>query len=363
MKKICYDRVLPENLSLSRRTIKRPGIFTTRLIAPLHRQWINGTSLRVRFMGGTLDQHEIVKQEAKWWERCANIHFLFNEHPQAEIRITFDENDGAWSYIGTECASIPLDQPTMNLGFLDPGTAAHEFGHAIGLAHEHQNPEGGIQWNVPVVMRDLKGPPNYWDEETIRYNVLEKYEQDQIKGTQFDPASIMCYAFPEEWTLNHVKTGWNTTLSDMDKNFIGSSSMYPIPVAPPEPPTVPNEPDVTKPTPPTPPSKSKKLTLNHARRTMATIRKPGEEDVFYFDADKPASYKIDTRGNTNVAMRLFGPDSLTHLVAEDDDSGIDENAMIVLNLQPGRYFVQIRHSDIANGTGHYTVKAFQHPLK
>jgi len=35
----------------------------------------------------------------------------------------------------------------MNLGFLDGGTAAHEFGHAIGLAHEHQNPAGGIQWN------------------------------------------------------------------------------------------------------------------------------------------------------------------------------------------------------------------------
>jgi hypothetical protein len=32
----------------------------------------------------------------------------------------------------------------MNLGFLDDGTAAHEFGHAIGLAHEHQNPREAL---------------------------------------------------------------------------------------------------------------------------------------------------------------------------------------------------------------------------
>jgi len=28
----------------------------------------------------------------------------------------------------------------MNLGFLDGGTTGHEFGRAIGLAHEHSSP-------------------------------------------------------------------------------------------------------------------------------------------------------------------------------------------------------------------------------
>src|SRR5918996_1323955 len=79
--------------------------------------------------------------------------------------------------------------------FLDGGTAAHEFGHAIGLAHEHQNPAGGIEWNEEVVLRDLSGPPNSWTPEQIRHNVLEKYRADQIRGTDFDRDSIMLYFF------------------------------------------------------------------------------------------------------------------------------------------------------------------------
>ena len=36
----------------------------------------------------------------------------------------------------------------MNLGFVDRATVLHEFGHAIGLIHEHQSPfKGGFQWN------------------------------------------------------------------------------------------------------------------------------------------------------------------------------------------------------------------------
>ena len=42
--------------------------------------------------------------------------------------LTFDSHDGVWSYIGTDRRSIPLNEATMNLGFLDGGTAAHEFG-------------------------------------------------------------------------------------------------------------------------------------------------------------------------------------------------------------------------------------------
>ena len=65
---------------------------------------------------------------------------------------------------------------------------------------------------------------------------------------------------------------------------------------------------------------------------------------------------IDTRGPTDVVMKLFGPNSQTALIAEDDDSGIDTNARIVADLVEGSYFVQIRHWNRASGMGNYTVK-------
>ena len=100
--------------------------------------------------------------QAGWWTPHVNLTFVESTDNDAEIRVAFDPSDGAWSYIGTDCRSIPANQPTMNLGFEDGGTAAHEFGHAIGLGHEHQNPQGGIEWNEPEVIRDLSGPPNSW---------------------------------------------------------------------------------------------------------------------------------------------------------------------------------------------------------
>ena len=136
-------------------------------------------------------------------------------------------SDGAWSYVGTDCRGIPVNQPTMNLGFLDGGTTAHEFGHAIGLAHEHQNPRGGIQWNEQVVIQELAKSPNFWDEETARHNVIRKYSIDQINGTDFDPDSIMLYFFPASWTLNGIATKANEVLSTIDKQFIAGAKMYP----------------------------------------------------------------------------------------------------------------------------------------
>jgi hypothetical protein len=141
--------------------------------------------------------------------------------------LTVDSHDGAWSYIGTDCRSIPLNEATMNLGFLDGGSAAHEFGHAIGLAHEHQNPAGGIQWNEEVVIGECAKSPNFWDEETTPHNVLREYSVDQINGTAFDPESMMLYFLPASWTLNGIGTEANEVLSRLGKEFIAGAKMYP----------------------------------------------------------------------------------------------------------------------------------------
>jgi hypothetical protein len=55
-------------------------------------------------------------------------------------------------------------------------------------------------------------------------------------------------------------------------------------------------------------------------------------------------------------MKLFGPNSQTALIAEDDDSGVDTNARLVTALIEGEYFVQIRHWNRDSGMGSYTVK-------
>ena len=133
--KVCFDRVLPRDLMRGQLTVSHAG--RVRAISPIGKKWMNGVQLHVRFLGGTPAQQEIAQKEAEWWAQVANLSFAFDNASTAQIRISFDENDGAWSYIGTDCQGIPLNEATMNLGFLDPGTAAHEFGHAIGLAHEH----------------------------------------------------------------------------------------------------------------------------------------------------------------------------------------------------------------------------------
>lgn len=332
--KVCIDRVLPAQEMRPQSTMRRGG--RVRAIMPIGKLWMNGTTLRVRFMGGTAAEQATAREQAAWWTQHANLHFDFNNAPDAEIRISFDQNDGAWSYVGTDNRGIPKNQPTMNLGFLDGGTAGHEFGHAIGLAHEHQNPAGGMRWNEAKVIQDLSGPPNNWDEATIRHNVLHKYTVDQIKGTQFDPHSIMLYFFPASWTTNGVGTKANEVLSSLDKAFIASAEAYPK--------TAPTVAD------------AKELKVNAKTRTSASIGKAGEEDLFKFNIATAGRYIIDTRGPTDVVMKLYGPNSQTALIAEDDDSGLDTNASIAADLMPGIYYAQVRHYNRASGMGKYTIK-------
>lgn len=331
---VCTQRVLPAELMRFQPTESHQG--RPRAIAVLGKLWMNGSTLRVRFMGGTPEQQAKVREQAAWWTLHANLTFDFNNAPDAEIRVAFDPAKGAWSYVGTDCRGIPMDQPTMNLGFMDGGTVAHEFGHAIGLMHEHQNPAGGIEWNEAAVIHDLSGPPNNWSEATIRHNVLNKYRVDQINGTAFDPDSVMLYFFPSTWVKSGVGTHANPTLSANDKAFIGSARAYPKAA-----PKVVN---------------AKEIKVGATRRTSASIGQFGEEDLFQFSVADGGGHIVDTRGSTDVVMKLFGPDSPTAVIAEDDDSGVDTNALIRANLIPGRYYVQVRHYNRANGVGKYTVK-------
>ncbi|GAB3062431.1 hypothetical protein GCM10027053_26110 [Intrasporangium mesophilum] len=228
---LCFDQILPRDLMRPRRRTRGPS-GADRAISPIGKTWVNGTLLRVRFLGGTPSQRATAREQAGWWQEACNIMFDFGDHHDADIRVSFDPDDGAWSYVGTDNRVIPADQATMNLGFLDGGTAGHQFGHAIGLAHEHSNPQTSVQWNEPVVIHALGGPPNFWDEAQVRHNFFSKYAFDHVNGTMFDPESIMIYAFPASWTINGVGADANDVLSKLDRALVAGPSMYPRPGSP-----------------------------------------------------------------------------------------------------------------------------------
>ena len=174
-----------------------------------------------------------------------NLDLKFGNYGRnADIRITF-LNDGAYSRLGSQSAyKDPQHPESMNLGWLDqphsgsftwegrtyqfPGcndgcsrhtngyVIIHEFGHALGMIHEHQNPKGGIEWNKEEVYRTFSGAPNYWSKQQIDQNVMDKLSLDLLNASEYDPKSVMLYAFDAELTLNGVGTQANPVMSPTD---------------------------------------------------------------------------------------------------------------------------------------------------
>jgi hypothetical protein len=193
--KICFERIIPtkyEAIALQKAAAENPtNVSYSAFEAAVLRSklWNPGRTLRVRFMDGLPEVRAKVQQYANQWTQYANIIFDFGDDPDAEIRISFQQT-GSWSALGTDALVEEYflkNQPTMNFGWLVPGlpekeyssVVLHEFGHALGMIHEHQSPAGGIQWNESVVIKDLSGPPNHWDVTTIRMNVFDRYAEDK----------------------------------------------------------------------------------------------------------------------------------------------------------------------------------------
>lgn len=330
--KMCFDRILPNDMGRVQQ-LRQVKNGTDRAISLIGKQWPNGSTISIRFMDGTTEQKELVKKHAVEWTEHANLKFDFTDDPTAVIRVTFNPSDGAWSYVGTDNLNIPIHAATLNLGWQDKGVILHEFGHMIGLSHEHQNPVGGISWNESVVIEDLAGPPNYWTPGQTRHNVLNKYTADQIHGTEFDARSIMLYAFPASWTTDGFSTSANESLSDVDKAFVKAAKMYPGGGGGGDTDTV---------------------TLNISDSVEASIGEPGEIDTYSFQVETAGTYIMMTLGTSDMYMTLFGPDTVTSKVAENDDGGSGRNAQIVADLEPGNYLLQVRqYSD--EQTGSYRV--------
>jgi serralysin len=198
-------------------------------------KWNPGEIISVSFLDGDPAVQKKVRNVARRWTYSgrARLRLDFRQGPDTDIRISF-RHPGSWSVLGTTCRQVTdKSRPTMNYGWLHAGSTAeeirrvvlHEFGHALGLVHEHQNPADGIKWNREAAINELSGSPNNWSLATIEFNMFHTFSDQETNFTALDPRSIMMYPIPERWTTNGFSVGLNSNLSKKDKEFI--SQQYP----------------------------------------------------------------------------------------------------------------------------------------
>jgi len=239
-----------------------------RLVGQFAYRWQNGTTLKVGFdfteanftyrpavchegMSNSTCQETLIQNvitAASGWSQYGNIYFKRSSWQDADIRVQFKEK-GSWSYVGTVAKRIPADRATLNLAlsFLQRTegfrrTTIHEFGHAIGLRHEHISPNVSYNWNEEQIIDDLQRQG--WSEEQTRRNIIDSLLKGNSRSafftTRFDPKSIMIYSIPKRWVSNadldnsqkcpdaansRYCVGNNTELSDLDKQ--GIAQFYP----------------------------------------------------------------------------------------------------------------------------------------
>lgn len=221
-------------------------------------------TINIAFLDGTPKQQnwtrEVIQKHLE--PLCDKITFNWNTPiAQSHIRVSFNPRGQAWSYIGTDALSISQFEPTMNLGWLDddvqygdPKTkntgqvVMHEFGHAMGMVHEHQNPKNNpIIWNKAVVSDELRRTQG-WDQSMIENNMFVKYGDYErckemqslpaedpsrrqgivdycsgtiVNGSRYDVNSVMHYFYPQEWILaGPKKIPLNTEYSELDKKWL-----------------------------------------------------------------------------------------------------------------------------------------------
>lgn len=198
-----------------------------------NRRWEPGRILRVCMFGGNEVVGTLIRDAATEWNLYSSVRLEFGSSgfydclsPNAgffQIRIGFASR-GFWSAVGTDSERrLDPSAPSMNFdGFnffyssprLDKSNVSqraepyhvaaikHEFGHALGLLHEMQNPSLGckdeIRWSGPGNIYEYYAkPPNRWSPDQVQRNLgfIEQADPDFMSGDS-DPLSIMMYSLP-----------------------------------------------------------------------------------------------------------------------------------------------------------------------
>lgn len=187
-------------------------------------------SVLVYFYDGDDKINDSVIKTASEWSKYCPIEFIRTwDLDKSHIRIT-TRMGGYASMIGSNANTRQYrSQPTMWLQSVSSKflknykeykqLVLHEFGHALGLIHEHQHPGVGINWDTAVLFRYYDSLYKM-DRASVKKNVIEKFKSSHGIYGRWDPNSIMIYAIPPALCNRQFDIKWPNSLSAEDKKFI-----------------------------------------------------------------------------------------------------------------------------------------------
>ena len=213
-------------------------------------EWPANTKIKVAFMkkpfifqGKQYSDTGYTKEKADWVQEVieknivplVNLSFEWDvDQQESDVRISFIKPLGSFSYLGTQSLSIPKNTITMNLGWTDhtikdsdlpklAGTGVnviHEFGHLLGMIHEHSREDADLKWNKEYVYQVLGGPPNNWSRNQCDQQIFNQYKLSSFNGSKYDKNSVMHYVFPNKFFLNKPDLVEASKLSKLDTIWI-----------------------------------------------------------------------------------------------------------------------------------------------
>ncbi len=181
-------------------------------------------TLGVHFYNGTKsEQQRLIKRASGWIDERLSKQLVFKfgvTEEEAQIRVHFSNSGPNNSAIGRDALHKHFKKkPTLRIRNMH--SVAHEFGHALGLLHEHRHEEIPFTFAEDKVIAEMRRPPNKWTESKTRRNILRPNKGSKCVGDQgFNEDSVMIYQIPKRWTVEGVSFSPNRNISQRDRNCI-----------------------------------------------------------------------------------------------------------------------------------------------
>lgn len=202
------------------------------------KKWGNTTTLKIKFLNGSVEEQDRVKSISQQWANYANVKFEYvDKGEKADVKIAFSWNDDeiSWAYVGVDNKQIEQDAPSMNIPLsingneLELGTKSFEgmilrsFGHILGFVYENEGLKSGEELDQEKLKTYLE--KQNWDSTEID-KLISIYNKSQSNNSEIDENSVMKLFVPSAFLLNDLKLEQNNTLSIKDKR--NTKISYPL---------------------------------------------------------------------------------------------------------------------------------------